>query len=50
MGMSQAYWIGPLARRIGGEFGGDIAMWLCMGFSGLVYPPLRYLELKKFGR
>lgn len=50
VGMSQAYWIGPLARRIGGEFGGDIAMWLCMGFSGLVYPPLRYLELKKFGR
>lgn len=50
VGMSQTYWIGPVARRIGGEYGGDIAMWLCMGFSGLVYPPLRYLELKKFGR
>jgi Purine-cytosine permease and related proteins len=50
VGMSQSYWIGPVARRIGGEFGGDIAMWLCMGFSGLVYPGLRYWELMKFGR
>ncbi|RLV83905.1 Vitamin B6 transporter [Meyerozyma sp. JA9] len=50
VGMSQTYWVGPVARRIGGEFGGDIAMWLCMGFSGVVYPGLRYWELKKFGR
>ncbi|KAI5970846.1 TPN1 [Candida margitis] len=46
VGMAQTYWIGPVARRIGGEYGGDIAMWLCMGFSGLVYPVLRYIELK----
>ncbi|EGW32395.1 uncharacterized protein SPAPADRAFT_139244 [Spathaspora passalidarum NRRL Y-27907] len=50
VGMSQTYWIGPIATRIGGEYGGDIAMWLCMGFSGIVYPGLRYWELKKFGR
>lgn len=50
VGMSQTYWIGPLAKAVGGEYGGDIAMWLCMGFSGVVYPVLRYLELKKFGR
>ncbi|CAI5757375.1 unnamed protein product [Candida verbasci] len=50
VGMAQTYWIGPIARKIGGEYGGDVAMWLCMGFSGLVYPGLRYLELKKFGR
>lgn len=50
VGMAQTYWIGPIARRIGGEFGGDIAMWLCMGFSGVAYPGLRYLELKKFGK
>lgn len=50
VGMSQTYWVGPLAHKVGGAYGGDIAMWLCMGFSGLVYPPLRYLELKKFGR
>lgn len=50
VGMSQAYWVGPLARKVGGEEGGDIAMWLCMGFSGVVYPWARYVELKKYGR
>ena len=50
VGMAQAYWVGPIARILGGEAGGDIAMWLCMGFSGVTYPILRYYELKKFGR
>lgn len=50
IGMAQVYWVGPLARLCGGEFGGDIAMWLCMGLSGVVFPWLRYWELKKFGR
>ncbi|CCF57290.1 hypothetical protein KAFR_0C02970 [Kazachstania africana CBS 2517] len=49
VGMAQVYWIGPVARKIG-EYGGDIAMWLCMGICGVVYPPLRYIELKRFGR
>ncbi|ABN65447.1 predicted protein [Scheffersomyces stipitis CBS 6054] len=50
VGMSQTYWIGPVALAMGGAYGGDIAMWLCMGFSGVAYPGLRYLELKKYGR
>ncbi|GEQ66581.1 hypothetical protein JCM33374_g244 [Metschnikowia sp. JCM 33374] len=50
VGMSQTYWIGPLAKKVGGHYGGDIAMFLSMGFSGIVYPGLRYWELKKFGR
>lgn len=50
LGMSQTYWTGPLARAVGGEYGGDIAMWLCMGLSGSVFPFLRYWELRKFGR
>lgn len=50
LGMSQTYWVGPVAKKMGGEFGGDIAMWLCMGISGLVFPLLRYVELKRFGR
>ncbi|KAM9907435.1 hypothetical protein OXX69_006432 [Metschnikowia pulcherrima] len=50
IGMSQTYWIGPLAKDVGGLYGGDIAMWLCMGFSGVVYPGLRYWELKTYGR
>ncbi|QHS73159.1 Tpn1p [Saccharomyces paradoxus] len=49
VGMAQAYWIGPIAAKFG-EYGGDVAMWLSMAFSGLVYPPCRYLELRKFGR
>ncbi|CAN3353205.1 vitamin B6 transporter Tpn1p [Diutina catenulata] len=50
LAMSQTYWVGPVAKAVGGEYGGDIATWLCMGFSGVIYPPLRYWELKKFGR
>lgn len=50
VGMSQTYWVGPIAKLCGGDYGGDIAMWLCMGFSGLTYPILRYFELKRFGR
>jgi NCS1 nucleoside transporter family len=49
VGMAQVYYIGPVAKHFG-EYGGDLGMWLSMGFSGLVYPPLRYWELKKFGR
>lgn len=49
VGMAQAYWIGPIAAKFG-ESGGDIAMWLSMAFSGIIYPWCRYLELKKYGR
>lgn len=49
VGMAQTYWVGPIARKLG-EFGGDIAMWLSMGITGIVYPWLRYWELKYFGR
>lgn len=49
VGMAQAYWVGPIAANFG-EFGGDIAMWLSMGFSGAVYPWCRYWELRQYGR
>ena len=49
VGMAQTYWVGPIAARFG-EFGGDVAMWLSMAFSGLTYPLLRYWELRKYGR
>lgn len=49
IGMAQAYWKGPVAAKFG-ENGGDIAMWLSMGISGIVYPWTRYLELRKYGR
>lgn len=50
MAMSQTYRVGPVTKAVRGNYGGGIATWLCMGFSGVIYPPLRYWELKKFGR
>lgn len=49
VGMNQTYWQGPIARKIG-AYGGDIGFWLCMAFTAVIYPPLRYLELKRFGK
>lgn len=49
LGMNQVYYAGVLAEKVGDE-GADLGMWMCIGFAGLVYPPTRYLELKKFGR
>lgn len=39
----------PIARQIGDE-GGDVGIELGMLFAIIVYPVLRHLELKKFGR
>ena len=47
--MAQHYYIGPFAKRIG-DNGGDMGNYVGFVWAGLVYLPLRYLELKKFGR
>lgn len=49
VGMYQIWYTGPIALKVGG-YGGDIGGWLAIGFAGIVFPPLRWLELKKFGR
>ena len=49
VGMYQVWWTGPVAAKIG-DTGGDVGIWLGIGFTAVVFPPLRYLELKKFGR
>lgn len=49
MGMNQVYFVGPISKLIG-QNGGDIGTWLCIAFTGVTYPLLRMLELKKFGR
>ena len=49
IGMSQVWYQGPVALKIGGH-GGDIGAWMAIGFTAIIFPPLRYLELKKFGR
>lgn len=47
--MAQFYYVGPLARLVG-EYGADMGNYVGFTWAALVYPPLRYLELKKFGR
>ena len=49
IGMDQVWYQGPIASKIGG-YGGDIGAWMSIAFACVTYPPLRYLELKKFGR
>ncbi|KAL8781795.1 MAG: hypothetical protein Q9203_000107 [Teloschistes exilis] len=49
IGMSQVWYQGPVALKVGG-YGGDIGAWLAIAFTSVIYPPLRYLELKKLGR
>ena len=49
IGMNQVWYAGPVALKVGG-YGGDIGAWMAIAFTAVVYPPLRYLELKKFGR
>ncbi|KAF7911102.1 uncharacterized protein EAF01_002610 [Botrytis porri] len=47
--MSQHYFIGPLAKMVGSE-GGDMGNYVGFAWAGLVYPVLRWWELRKFGR
>ena len=49
IGMEQVWYHGPVASLVGG-YGGDIGAWMAIGFTGVVYPGLRWLELKQFGR
>ncbi len=47
--MAQFYFIGPLARLVG-EDGGDMGNYVGFSLAALIYLPLRYWELRKFGR
>jgi len=49
IGMVETWYTGPLGKMIG-DAGGDIANELTLGFTLVVYLPLRYLELKYIGR
>jgi NCS1 nucleoside transporter family len=51
MGMSQEWYVGPISLLAGGApYGADIGFELSIATCLLLYPPLRYLEKKKFGR
>ena len=47
--MAQVWYIGPLGG-VFGEFGGDLGFEMSALVTAIVYPPLRYLEIKQFGR
>lgn len=47
--MAQFYYIGPLAKLVG-DYGADMGNYVGFAWAALVYPPFRYLELRKFGR
>jgi len=51
MGMAQAWFIGPLGKKVGNpSFGGDIGFELAFGFTFLSYVALRPIEKRYFGR
>ncbi|GKZ62563.1 hypothetical protein AnigIFM49718_009982 [Aspergillus niger] len=47
--MAQVWYIGPLARLVG-EYGADMGTYVAFSWTCVVYPPLRYVELRYFGR
>ncbi|KAJ5771006.1 uncharacterized protein N7511_003057 [Penicillium nucicola] len=47
VGMSQAYYTGPIARLADGA---DLGLWLAAGFTLVAFPALRVLELRYIGR
>lgn len=49
LGMYQAWYVGKLAILVG-DYGADLGVWVGCGFTLISFPPLRYLELKRFGR
>ncbi|KAL1850022.1 Vitamin B6 transporter [Paecilomyces lecythidis] len=46
--MDQVYYVGPIASRIGE--GSDIGFPIAAVWTAVVFPPLRYLEIRYFGR
>ena len=50
LGMAETYYIGVIGIKIAQPYGGDLGFELSAIFSAIVFPPLRYLEIKHFGR
>ncbi|KAI7971838.1 hypothetical protein EIK77_000983 [Talaromyces pinophilus] len=49
MCMYQIYYVGPIAKLVSTD-GADLGIWVGCAWAMIVFPPLRWLELKKFGR
>ncbi|KAL8835832.1 MAG: hypothetical protein Q9176_006713 [Flavoplaca citrina] len=49
VGMYQHWYVGPVAKKVGGV-GADIGVWIGCAFAMVVFVPLRWWELRRFGR
>ncbi|KAJ6131437.1 Nucleoside transporter [Penicillium sp. IBT 18751x] len=47
--MAQVWYIGPLAKLVG-AYGADMGNYVGFSWAAVLYPPLRYVELRYFGR
>ncbi|KAF7191136.1 Purine-cytosine permease fcyB [Pseudocercospora fuligena] len=47
--MAQVWYVGPLAKLIS-EYGGDMGNYVGFAWAAIVYPPLRWAELRMFKR
>ncbi|KIJ26604.1 hypothetical protein M422DRAFT_272298 [Sphaerobolus stellatus SS14] len=49
VGMAQVWYIGPIAAHLG-PVGGDVGFEMAAVIAAVVYPGLRWVEIKRFGR
>lgn len=49
LSMAQVWYIGPFAAQVG-EYGGDMGNYVGFAWAGIVFPGLRWLELRHYGR
>ena len=47
--MNQVWYVGPIAKMVG-EDGCDLGIWVGVSWAMLLYPPLRWAEVRKFHR
>lgn len=47
--MAQVWYTGPIAELVG-EYGADMGNYVGFAWAALVYPPMRLVEIKRFGR
>ncbi|KIW19301.1 hypothetical protein PV08_03595 [Exophiala spinifera] len=47
--MAQVWYTGPISKLVG-EYGADMGNYVGFSWAALVFPPLRWLELKRYGR
>lgn len=49
LGMDETWFVGPVAKTIG-TYGGDVANEMAFVVTAVVYAPVRWWELRQFGR